>query len=258
MTYAFTSRPADPSGSARATGRTISTTARRCSTSPTRWPTTRRWRRSPTAGRARTASRGGPSTPTRRSRRCQSRRVPRRLHARAARSDVSHLRYDHRRHGPTVGGRDRHELADAARASTSTPNASGSGFDEQTLDDIGEQVSLRQFDISDRNSDRFSAIVQVMPRLVAVVQRVRVGRAAKNGRARCSACAATTTTPTRSAWTTCPRDAVSLGLSYEYEKYTRSRRRARRTRASSSTIRRATGRPTAATGRTRSRRQSIC
>src|SRR5207248_5986404 len=38
-----------------------------------------------------------------------------------------------------------------------------SGFDEQTLDDIGEQVSLRQFDISDRNSDRVSGIVQVMP-----------------------------------------------------------------------------------------------
>jgi hypothetical protein len=31
------------------------------------------------------------------------------------------------------------------------------------LDDIGEQVSLRQFDISDRNRDRVSAMVQVMP-----------------------------------------------------------------------------------------------
>src|SRR5207248_226757 len=39
----------------------------------------------------------------------------------------------------------------------------GSGFDEQALDDIGEQVSLRQFDISDRTSNRFSAIAQVMP-----------------------------------------------------------------------------------------------
>ena len=29
----------------------------------------------------------------------------------------------------------------------------GSGFDEQVLDDIGEQMSLRQFDISDRTSE---------------------------------------------------------------------------------------------------------
>jgi MtrB/PioB family decaheme-associated outer membrane protein len=39
----------------------------------------------------------------------------------------------------------------------------GRGLDEEVLDEIGEQVSLRQFDISDRNRDRFSAIVQVTP-----------------------------------------------------------------------------------------------
>jgi MtrB/PioB family decaheme-associated outer membrane protein len=39
----------------------------------------------------------------------------------------------------------------------------GSGFDEQALDDIGEQVSLRQFDISDRTSNRASLIAQVTP-----------------------------------------------------------------------------------------------
>ena len=39
----------------------------------------------------------------------------------------------------------------------------GRGLDEEVLDDIGEQVSLRQFDISDRNRDRVSAIVQVTP-----------------------------------------------------------------------------------------------
>ncbi len=39
----------------------------------------------------------------------------------------------------------------------------GSGLDQEALDTIGEQVSLRQFDISDRDSDRVSAIVQVMP-----------------------------------------------------------------------------------------------
>jgi len=34
----------------------------------------------------------------------------------------------------------------------------GSGLDEQSLDDIGEQVSLRQFDISDFTQNRFSLI----------------------------------------------------------------------------------------------------
>jgi MtrB/PioB family decaheme-associated outer membrane protein len=39
----------------------------------------------------------------------------------------------------------------------------GDGLDEQVLSDIGEQVSLRQFDISNRTRDRVSAILQVLP-----------------------------------------------------------------------------------------------
>lgn len=39
----------------------------------------------------------------------------------------------------------------------------GEGLDEEVLSDIGEQVSLRQFDISDRTRDRVTAIVQVVP-----------------------------------------------------------------------------------------------
>lgn len=39
----------------------------------------------------------------------------------------------------------------------------GKGLDEEVLDEIGEQVSLRQFDISDRNRDRVSTIVQLTP-----------------------------------------------------------------------------------------------
>src|SRR5205823_3043041 len=39
----------------------------------------------------------------------------------------------------------------------------GSQVDQLELLSIGEQPTLRQFDISDRNQDRFSAIVQVMP-----------------------------------------------------------------------------------------------
>jgi len=39
----------------------------------------------------------------------------------------------------------------------------GKGLDEEVLDEIGEQISLRQFDISDRNRDRVSVITQVTP-----------------------------------------------------------------------------------------------
>jgi len=39
----------------------------------------------------------------------------------------------------------------------------GAGLDEQVLDDIGEQISLRQFDISNRDRDRVSAVIQVTP-----------------------------------------------------------------------------------------------
>ena len=39
----------------------------------------------------------------------------------------------------------------------------GRGFDEEALDEIGEQIALRQFDISDRNRDRLSVIAQVTP-----------------------------------------------------------------------------------------------
>jgi len=39
----------------------------------------------------------------------------------------------------------------------------GTGLDEEVLDDVGEQVSLRQFDISDRDRDRVSLIFQLTP-----------------------------------------------------------------------------------------------
>jgi len=53
----------------------------------------------------------------------------------------------------------------------------GEGFDEEVLDDIGEQVSLRQFDISDRDRNRVSAIVQLMPwDTVGVNVQTSVGR----------------------------------------------------------------------------------
>jgi len=39
----------------------------------------------------------------------------------------------------------------------------GTGLDEEVLDEIGEQASLRQFDISDRNRNRLSTILQLTP-----------------------------------------------------------------------------------------------
>jgi MtrB/PioB family decaheme-associated outer membrane protein len=94
----------------------------------------------------------------------------------------------------------------------------GSGFDEQALDDIGEQVSLRQFDISNRNSDRVSAIVQVMPASTwSINGSVSAGKEARPG----------TVFGLRSndnhAYSIgadfVPRDAVSFGLSYEDQTY---------------------------------------
>jgi opacity protein-like surface antigen len=53
----------------------------------------------------------------------------------------------------------------------------GSGLDEEVLDDIGEQVSLRQFDISNRNRDRVTATVQVTPVApIALIGTAQVGR----------------------------------------------------------------------------------
>jgi MtrB/PioB family decaheme-associated outer membrane protein len=53
----------------------------------------------------------------------------------------------------------------------------GEGLDEQVLSDIGEQVSLRQFDISDRDRDRVSATVQVLPTdVLGVSASLAVGR----------------------------------------------------------------------------------
>jgi MtrB/PioB family decaheme-associated outer membrane protein len=94
----------------------------------------------------------------------------------------------------------------------------GSGFDDQALDDIGEQVSLRQFDISDRNSDRVSAIVQVMPTSAwSFNGSVSVGKEDRPGAV--FGLRSNDNHAYSVGFDFVPRDAVSLGLSYEYEKY---------------------------------------
>ena len=51
----------------------------------------------------------------------------------------------------------------SARLQYDYSKRTGDGLDEQVLSDIDEQVSLRQFDISDRTRQRVSAILQVSP-----------------------------------------------------------------------------------------------
>jgi MtrB/PioB family decaheme-associated outer membrane protein len=93
----------------------------------------------------------------------------------------------------------------------------GQGLDDQVLDDIGEQTSLRQFDISDRIADRFSAIVMVTPTAsLSLNGSVTVGDDDRdagfgvlNGSGRAYSVGLDFV----------PRTAVSLGFSYTYEKY---------------------------------------
>jgi MtrB/PioB family decaheme-associated outer membrane protein len=94
----------------------------------------------------------------------------------------------------------------------------GSGLDEQTLDDIGEQVSLRQFDISDRTSDRVSGIVQLTPlSSLSFNGTASVGKEDRPGTAFGLRSNHNHTYSVGVDFV--PREAVSMGLSYEYETY---------------------------------------
>ncbi|HWW82612.1 MAG TPA: MtrB/PioB family outer membrane beta-barrel protein [Vicinamibacterales bacterium] len=94
----------------------------------------------------------------------------------------------------------------------------GSGLDEQALDDIGEQVSLRQFDISDRTSDRVSAVVQVTPlSSLSFNGTASVGKEDRPGTA--FGLQSNNNHSYSVGVDFVPREAVSMGLSYEYEKY---------------------------------------
>ena len=95
----------------------------------------------------------------------------------------------------------------------------GRGLDEQTLDDIGEQVSLRQFDVSDRNSDRFSTIVMVTPASpFSLNGTVFVGREGRPGGV--FGLRSNNNSGASVGFDFVPGDAVSAGASYQYEKYT--------------------------------------
>ncbi len=95
----------------------------------------------------------------------------------------------------------------------------GSGFDEQALDEIGEQVSLRQFDISDRTADRFSAIAQVTPlSQLAVNASVSVGSEDRPGSG--FGLRSNNNHAYSAGVDFVPRDAVSMGITFEREWYT--------------------------------------
>jgi MtrB/PioB family decaheme-associated outer membrane protein len=94
----------------------------------------------------------------------------------------------------------------------------GSGLDDQVLDDIGEQVSLRQFDISDRSTDRFSGIVQVTP-----LSSLSFNGSAALGKEERPGAAFGLRSNRSHAYSAgvdyVPRDAISMGLSYVHERY---------------------------------------
>jgi len=94
----------------------------------------------------------------------------------------------------------------------------GSGFDEQALDDIGEQVSLRQFDISDRNANRVSVLAQVTPVSAFSLN----GSVSAGNEDRPGAVFGLRSNDNRSysvGVDYVPRESVSMGAQYTWEKY---------------------------------------
>jgi MtrB/PioB family decaheme-associated outer membrane protein len=94
----------------------------------------------------------------------------------------------------------------------------GSGLDEQSLDDIGEQVSLRQFDISDFSQHRFSAIAMYTLSQLSFNGTVSVGRDDRPGDV--FGLRSSDSNGVGVGVDYVPSKAVSMGATYQYEKYT--------------------------------------
>jgi MtrB/PioB family decaheme-associated outer membrane protein len=94
----------------------------------------------------------------------------------------------------------------------------GDGFDEEAFSDIGEQVSLRQFDISDRTRDRVSAVLQWLP-----VDTVGLSGTMGVGNERRPDAAFGLQDNDLQFYTVgidlTPREAVTLGATYGFERY---------------------------------------
>jgi MtrB/PioB family decaheme-associated outer membrane protein len=95
----------------------------------------------------------------------------------------------------------------------------GTGLDEQSLDDLGEQTSLRQFDISDRNTNRFSVVLLATP--VSNLSLNATGSVGRDTRPNTGfGLLDYDTNSISGGFDYVPSDAVSIGASYEYERYT--------------------------------------
>jgi decaheme-associated outer membrane protein, MtrB/PioB family len=103
------------------------------------------------------------------------------------------------------------------RAQYEYSHRTGTGLDEQSLDDIGEQTSLRQFDLSNRDQHRFSTIAIVPVKAVSLNGSVFVGRDTRPD----SGFGLLTNDSNGFSLGAdyVPNTAVSLGASYEFEKY---------------------------------------
>lgn len=94
----------------------------------------------------------------------------------------------------------------------------GSGFDEQSLDDTGEQISLRRFDISDRSSNRVSFIAQVTP-VPAFSVNGLISAGNEDRGATVFGLRSNDNRGYQIGFDFVPTPAVSLGASYERERY---------------------------------------
>jgi MtrB/PioB family decaheme-associated outer membrane protein len=106
----------------------------------------------------------------------------------------------------------------SARLLVERAKRTGEGLDEEVLDDIGEQVSLRQFDISDRDRTRVSAIFQINP-----ISMVGVSATVGTGRDKRPDAGFGVQNLDNNFFSigvdAVPRDDISLGVEYGYETY---------------------------------------
>ncbi len=106
----------------------------------------------------------------------------------------------------------------SARLLVERSKRTGEGLDEEVLDDLGEQVSLRQFDISDRDRTRVSAIFQLTP-----ISMLGVSATVGTGRDKRPDAGFGIQNLDNNFFSigvdAVPRDVISLGAEYGYETY---------------------------------------
>jgi hypothetical protein len=105
------------------------------------------------------------------------------------------------------------------RAAYNRSKRTGAGLDEEAFSDIGEQVSLRQFDIADRVRNQGTLIVTVMPSSLFSVNAWIGG--GTDDRPDAQFGLTDTSLGTYSVGVdAAPRDGIAVGLTYGYETFT--------------------------------------